>query len=156
ALVPDRERALSTLETDADADAVLGADAGGAGGHVEHGRAHRALLVDATVLLGEAVVDLALEGGERVVPCRELGVGVGVGLRQGLGRGGVDIGLRVGVHGGRAAAAVRGDLLVAAGRDPADGRASALVGIAIHDGGHVAAARLPGNAVARVTRTPVQ
>src|SRR3546814_351088 len=54
-LVTDRKRALAALEADADADAVLRADAGGTGGHVEHGRAHRTLLVDAAVLLGQAV-----------------------------------------------------------------------------------------------------
>src|SRR3546814_4278771 len=76
-LVADRKRVFAALVTDADAHAILGADTGGAGGHVEHGRAHRALLVDAAVLLGQAVVDLALECGERVVPCRALGFGVG-------------------------------------------------------------------------------
>src|SRR3546814_10885776 len=56
-LVTDRKRALAALETDADADAVLGADAVGTVGHVEHGRAHRTLLVDAAVLqLGRAHV----------------------------------------------------------------------------------------------------
>src|SRR3546814_4833057 len=64
-LVTDRKRALAALETDADAEAVLGADAGGTGGQVEHGRAHRTLLVDAAVLLGQAVVDLARSGWDR-------------------------------------------------------------------------------------------
>src|SRR3546814_543745 len=126
-LVADRKRAFAALVTDADAHAILGADTGGAGGHVEHGRAHRALLVDAAVLLGPAVVDLALEWGERVVQCRELGIGVGVGRRQGLRGGGVGVGLGVGdtgvelalVHriGGRDAVGHVGDLaFVAAGR----------------------------------------
>src|SRR3546814_6997539 len=43
-LVTDRKRALAALEPDADADAVLRAHAGGTGGHVEHGRAHRTRL----------------------------------------------------------------------------------------------------------------
>src|SRR3546814_3738217 len=92
-----------------------------------YGRSHRALLVDAAVLLGQAVGDLALECGERVVPCRELGIGVGVGRRQGLRGGGVGVGLGVGdtgvelalVHriGGRDAVDHVGDLaFVAAGR----------------------------------------
>src|SRR3546814_5489799 len=38
-LVADRKRAFAALVTDADAHAILGADTGGAGGHVEHGRA---------------------------------------------------------------------------------------------------------------------
>src|SRR5690606_35171923 len=95
-LVTDRKRALAVLEADAHADAVLRADASGAGGHVEHGRTHRALLVDAAVLLGEAMVDLALERGERVVPCRELRVRVGVGRRQRLRGGRVGVGLGLG------------------------------------------------------------
>src|SRR5690606_24174416 len=90
-LVTDGKRALAALEADTDADAVLRADARGAGGHVEHGRAHRPLLVDAAILLGEAMVDLALERAEGVVPCRELGVRIGVGLRQRLRGGRIDI-----------------------------------------------------------------
>src|SRR5690606_4351990 len=42
-LVSQRQRALAALEAEADADPVLGADAGSAGGHVQHRRAHRAL-----------------------------------------------------------------------------------------------------------------
>src|SRR5690606_10264203 len=45
ALVSDRQCALAALEPDADADPVLGADAGGAGRHVQHCRAHRPLAV---------------------------------------------------------------------------------------------------------------
>src|SRR3546814_16244220 len=73
-LVTDRKRALAALEADAAADAVLRADAGGTGGNVEHGRAHRTLFVDAAVLLGQAAVDPALERGARGLPHSERGV----------------------------------------------------------------------------------
>src|SRR5690606_16425051 len=52
-LVADRQRALATLEAHAHANAVLGVDARRAHRHVQHRRAHRALAVDATVLVGE-------------------------------------------------------------------------------------------------------
>src|SRR5690606_19088068 len=95
-LVTDRKRAFAVLEADADAHAVLRADARGTGRHVEHGRAHRALLVDAAVLLAETLAHLALVGGELVVPGGELGIGVGVGVRQGLRCRGVGVGLGIG------------------------------------------------------------
>src|SRR5690554_6425255 len=60
ALVAHRQGALPALEADAHAEAVLGADARGAGGHVAHRRAHRALAVDAAVLVGEAPLQFGL------------------------------------------------------------------------------------------------
>src|SRR3546814_18089479 len=67
-LVTDRKRALAALETDAAADAVPGADAGGPGGHVEHGRAPRPLLVEAAVLPGQAGVAPSLAPRARFRP----------------------------------------------------------------------------------------
>src|SRR5690606_41354977 len=129
-------------------------DAGRAGGHVEHRRSHRALLVDAAVLLAEALAHLALVGRELVVPGRELRVGVGVGRRQRLGRGGVDVGLGRRIDGGGAATAVARDLLVAAGGDATGGLAAALVQFAAGHRGHPGVAvGTPGNAAVGVART---
>src|SRR5207342_719508 len=93
-LVADRQRGLAVLGADADADAVLRAHAGGAGGHVEHRRAHRALAVDALVLFAEALFDIAAQLQEVVVPRGEAGIGVGVGGAQRLRGGGVGVGAR--------------------------------------------------------------
>src|SRR5690606_9528068 len=153
-LVADRKRALAVLEAHAHAHPVLGAHAGRAGGHVEHRRAHRALLVDAAVLLAEALAHLALVGRELVVPGRELRVGVGVGRRQRLGRGAVDVGLGLGIHGGGGATAVARDLLVAAGGDAARGRIASLVQLAAGHRGHAGVAvGIPRNAAVGVART---
>src|SRR5690606_569928 len=85
ALVAHRQRALPALEADAHPDPVRRADAGGAGGHVEHRRAHRPLAVDAAVLVGEPLLELGLVGGETVAPGVEalVGVGIGIGHRAG-------------------------------------------------------------------------
>src|SRR5690606_30020973 len=91
-LVAQRERALAALETDADADAVLGADARSARRHVQHRRAHRALAIDATVLVGETLLELGLVGRETVAPGVEALVGVGIGRAHRLGGGGLELG----------------------------------------------------------------
>src|SRR5690606_9030782 len=98
------------------------------------------------VLLGEAMVDLALERGERVVPGRELRIGVGIGLGQRFGRGGVDVALGVRID-GRGGAWATSDALVAAGGDAARGRAIPPVRAADgHRGQAVAALRSAGDA----------
>src|SRR5690606_36364549 len=57
--VADRERPLAAVEAGADRDASARAAAvGGVDGHVEHGRAHRALAVDAAVLPVQASVEV--------------------------------------------------------------------------------------------------
>src|SRR5690606_5219259 len=103
ALVAHRQRAFAALEAYADAHPVRGADARSAGGHVQHRRPHRALAVDAAVLVGEPLLELGLVGREAVAPGVEALVGVGVRVAHRAGRGGFELGHvhRVGSLGAR-------------------------------------------------------
>src|SRR5262249_54106378 len=79
ALVAQRHRRLAALETDADADPVLGTDAGGTGGHVEHRGAHRTLAINATVHVAQASIHFTLEHVEAVGYGLHAAVGIAVG-----------------------------------------------------------------------------
>ncbi|MGO4778040.1 beta-ketoacyl synthase N-terminal-like domain-containing protein, partial [Lysobacter sp. 2RAB21] len=83
------------VETGADGDAVLRAQARGAGRHLHHRRGHRAHLVDALVLLGEAPVHVVAQTvhrfGRRGQHLRDARIGVGVGAAQRLRIAGLDL-----------------------------------------------------------------
>src|SRR5690554_1676011 len=112
-LVTNGQRAFSPLESNADADPVLGADASGTCRHVQHRRAHRALAVQAPVDVVEPALHVTAERLEVVVPCGELLVGVGVGGAQGLrGRG---VGVGIGLGDGGSAYLGAGDCLATGG-----------------------------------------
>src|SRR5690606_3359207 len=67
AAVTDRQRRLAALPARAHRDAAARAlGAGGIDRHVEHGAGHRALAVDATVLVVQAAVDVVEAVLERV------------------------------------------------------------------------------------------
>src|SRR5690606_32539315 len=95
--VADRERPLAAVEAGADRDATARAAAvGGVDGHVEHGRAHRALAVDAAVLPVQASVEVVEAVLERVQAAlerawieagevRDARIRVGVGGIEGRG-----------------------------------------------------------------------